>query len=78
MLRKRYYDGKIRIISNQKLLSLIKNSWSIRAEVNDISNPIFDGSFAIILSDEISIGNYPFESLRYMKNILMRNKKIYI
>ena len=43
--------------------------------MTDVSNAIFDGSSAIMLSDETSIGNYPVESLRYMKNITLETEK---
>ena len=54
---------------------MTKNPRPTRAEVTDIPNAIFDGSSAIMLSDETAIGNYPVESLRYMKNITLEAEK---
>ena len=75
MLKKCCKSGKIGIISNQMLISMTKNPRPTRAEVTDISNAIFDGSSAIMFSDETTIGNYLVESLRFMKNITLEAEK---
>ncbi|MEN3042343.1 MAG: pyruvate kinase [Fervidobacterium sp.] len=63
------------ITATQMLESMINNSAPTRAEVTDISNAILDGTDAIMLSAETSIGKYPCEAVRVMDDVAKNTEK---
>ncbi len=46
-----------------------------RAEVNDVSNAIIDGSTAILLCGETASGKHPIEALNYLNRICLETEK---
>ena len=77
MIRMAREAGKPVVVATEMLESMKKSMRPTRAEVTDVSNAVFDGTDAVMLSGETTMGKFPAETVKYMAEICATAEKYY-
>jgi pyruvate kinase len=70
IIRRANAAGKLVITSTQMLQSMMTNPHPTRAEASDVANTVLDGSDALLLTGETTIGAHPVETVEMMDRII--------
>ena len=61
--------GKLCVVATEMLETMMENSRPKRAETSDIANAVLDGTDAVMLSGETTVGKHPIETVAAMARI---------
>lgn len=70
VVKKTKQANKSVIIATQLLSSMVHNLRPLRSEVTDITNAVFDGASAVMLSNETAVGDHPVECIKTIRKIM--------
>lgn len=70
IIQKCHNAGITSIVATELLATMATMDHPTRAEVSDIANAVLDGTDAVMLCGETTIGRFPLETLRMMEKII--------
>jgi len=75
LIQKSREQAKPVITATQMLKSMVNSPRPTRAEVTDVANAVYDGTDAVMLSEETTIGKFPVEAVATQAKIVKFNEE---
>ena len=75
LLRIAGLHAKPAITATQMLASMVRSTRPTRAEATDVANAIYDGTDALMLSEETAVGQHPVKAVQMMARIAEETEK---
>jgi len=63
------------ITATQMLLTMVENGRPSRAEVSDVANAVYDGTSAVMLSEETAMGKWPIKAVETQAQIVVYHEQ---
>ena len=70
IISKCHMAGKVSIVATEMMTSMANSCVPTRAEVSDVANAVLDGTDAVLLSNETTVGSFPIETVETVARIL--------
>ena len=61
--------NKFVVVATEMMLNMMQKPRPSRAETTDVANAVYDGTDAVMTSEETAMGNFPIETIQYMRKI---------
>lgn len=69
MIKKCNEANKFVIVATEMMLNMMQKPRPSRAETTDVANAVYDGTDAVMTSEETAVGQFPIETIKYMRKI---------
>lgn len=70
IIDKCHMAGKISIVATELMSTMANSDHPSRAEVSDIANAVLDGTDAVMLCGETTVGKYPIDTIKMMSRVI--------
>ena len=61
--------NKFVVVATEMMLNMMQKPRPSRAETSDVANAVYDGTDAVMTSEETAMGEHPIETIQYMRKI---------